>query len=100
MKNIEKSRNTKLGHLHTRRQGLESTEEKSPDTDLEDNSKTNVVIFITVDPSTTKEGKFYSDLCGLFPTTSSRGNKCIYIMYVYDCNAILMTETKNGSDKE
>ena len=52
-----------------------------------------------MDPRTTKEGKIYSDLCGRFHTTSSRDNKYIYIMYVYDCNAILTTEMKNRSDK-
>ena len=35
-----------------------------------------------------------------FTTTSSRGNKYIYVMYVYDFNAILETTTKNKSDKE
>ena len=35
-----------------------------------------------------------------FTTTSSRGNKYIYVMYVYDFNAILETPTKNKSDKE
>ena len=53
-----------------------------------------------MEPSTTKEGKIYSDLCGRFPTTSSRGNNYIYVMYVYDCNTILTTATKNIRDKE
>ena len=60
----------------------------------------NVMFCTTVDPSTTKEGKIYSDLCGRFPTISSRGNKYVYVMYVYDCNAILTTAIKNRSDKE
>ena len=59
-------------HLHIRIQGLQSTKEKPYDTDLEDKSKINVVFFTTVDPSTTKEGKVYSDICGRLPTTSSR----------------------------
>ena len=53
-----------------------------------------------MDPSTTKEGKFYSDICGRFLTTSSRGNTSIHVMHVYDCSAILNTATKNISDKE
>ena len=52
-----------------------------------------------MEPSTTKEGKISSDLCGRLPTTSIRGNKCIYVTYGYDCNAILTKATKNRSDK-
>ena len=33
-KRLEKSRNTTMGQLHMRRQGLQSTNEKPPDTDL------------------------------------------------------------------
>ena len=47
-----------------------------------------------------KEDKIYSYICGRLPTTSSRGNKYIYVMYVYECNAILTIATKNRSDKE
>ena len=89
-----------MGHLRMRRQGLQSTKVKPPDTDLDKNTRTNVVYCTTVDPSTTKKGKIYSDLCRHFPTTSSRGNKYIYVSYVYDCNAILTTAMKNRSDKE
>ena len=39
-----------MGHLHTRRQGLQSTKQKPPDTDLEENIKTNVVFCTTLDP--------------------------------------------------
>ena len=98
-KHLEKSRNTTMGHLHMRRQGLKQSKEKPPDTDLEDNIRTNVVYCTIVDPITTKEGKIYSDLCGHLPTTSSRRKKYIYLIYVYDCNAILTTSIKNRSDK-
>ena len=60
----------------------------------------NVVYYTTVEPSTIKEGNIYSDLCGRFPTTSSRGNKYIYVMYVYDCNVILTTAMKNRGNKD
>ena len=80
-----------MGHLQMRIQGLQLTKEKPPDTDLEDQIKTNVVFCTTVDPRTTKEVKIYSNLCGRFPTASSRGNKYIYAINVYDCNAILNT---------
>ena len=83
-----------------RRQGLQSTKEKNHDIDMDDNIKTNIVYCTTVEPKTTKEGKIYSDLCGRFPTTSSRRNKYIYVIYVYDCNAILATAMNNISEKE
>ena len=89
-----------MGHLHMRRQVLQSAKEKPPDTELEDNIKTNLVYCTTVDHSKNKEGKIYSYLCRLFPTTSSWGNKYIYVMYVYDCNFILTTAIKNRSDKD
>ena len=90
-KHLDKSRNTTIGNLLMRIQGLQLTKDKPPDTDLEDKVKTNLVYCTTVDPSTTKEGKIYSDICRRFPTTSSRGKKYIYVMYVYDCNSILST---------
>ena len=83
-----------------RRQGLQSTKEKPPDTNLEENIKNNVVYFTTVDSIITKEGNIYSDICKRFPTNSRRGNKYIYVIYVYDCNSILATVMKNRSDKE
>ena len=59
-----------------------------------------MVFFTNVDTSMNKEGKIYSNICRRLPTTSRMGNKYIYIMYVYDCNAILTTSMKNRSDKE
>ena len=60
----------------------------------------NIVYFTAVEPSTTKERKIYSDLCRRFHTTSIRGNKYIYVMYVNDCNDILTTAMKNRINKE
>ena len=88
-----------MGHLHMRKQGLKSTKEKPTDIYLEEKIKMNVVYCTTVEPTTTKEGKIYSDICRRFPTTSIRGDKYIYVMYVYDFNAILTTEMKNRSNK-
>ena len=56
-------------------------------------------LWTTVDPSTKNQGKVYSEICGQLPTTSSRGNKYIYVNSVYDCNSILATAMKNRSDK-
>ena len=83
-----------MGQLHMRRKGIQSTRKKPTDTYLEEKCKTNVVFCTAVDPSATKEGKFYSDLCGRFQITSNKGNKYIYVSYVYDCNKILMTKIK------
>ena len=60
-----------------RRQGIQSTIEKPPDTDLEDKCKTNVVFYTTVDLSKTKEGGMYFDICRHFPITSNKDNKYI-----------------------
>ena len=57
-KHIEKSTNTKMGHLHMRIQGLKSTRDIPQDKDMKYKSKTNLVFYTTVDPSTMKEGKF------------------------------------------
>ena len=88
-----------MGHLHMKLQGLESNRKTATDTELEENFKTNVVLCATVEPSTTQEGKIYSDLCGRFPIMTNKGNRYIYVMYVYYCNAIMTNPTKNRSDK-
>ena len=51
------------------------------------NTRAKQMIFCTnVDPSTTKEGTFYSDLCRRFPTTSSKGKNtstsCMYMIVI------------------
>ena len=53
-KHLDESRNTMMGHFHMRRQGLQLTKEKPPDTELEDEITTNVVYCKTMEPSTTK----------------------------------------------
>ena len=89
-----------MGHLHMRRQGMKSTRNRIPDIYLEDRCKTSVVFFTTMDSNPTKEGKFYSYLCVRFPITPKKVNKYIYVIYIYYCNAIIKTATKNRSDKE
>ena len=49
-KHLEKSSNTKTGHLHMIIKRLKSTREKPQDTDLEENSKTNVLFFYNRGP--------------------------------------------------
>ena len=45
-------------------------------------------------------GQIYTDQTGRFPTTSSRGNKYIMILYDYDSNAILAKPLKSKSEGE
>ena len=87
-----------MGDMHMKRQGIQPTNEKPPDTYLWDKIKKNVAFCTTVDSSTTKKGNFYSDLYRRLPTTSRREGKYIYVMHVYGCNSILTTSIKNISD--
>ena len=77
IKNIDKSIDTTMENLQLRRQVLKSTKKKPPDTDLDEKCKTDVVFCNTMDPSTTKEGEIYSNLCGCLPITPNKGNKYI-----------------------
>ena len=45
-------------------------------------------------------GTIYTDLTGAFPVTSARGNKLIYIAYIYDANGILWEPMKSKNDSE
>ena len=53
-----------------------------------------------MDPSITKEGKIYSDLCGRLPVTSNKVNKYIYAMHLYNYIDILRIAIKTRCDKE
>ena len=87
-------------HLQIRLQVLKSTRNKTPHIDLEDKYKTNAVFYTTVDPSTTKEETFYSDLCRCFPSTPQKVNKYIYINHLYDCNTNITTTVNNRVYKD
>ena len=99
-KRINKLINKTMGNLNMIRQVLQPTRKNIIDKNLEDKWKTNVFFCTAVEPSTTKEGQNYSDLCVSFPITPNKGNKYIHVMYVYIFNGILMMEMKNRSDKE
>ena len=90
--------NNILGHLHMRRQGVLLRSKKAPDIDLRDNIKTNLVIFIKVNPSDTNKDKIYSYLRRQFTTMSNKVNRYIYVMYVYYFNATLTVPTKYRSE--
>ena len=89
-----------MGHLHMRRQGLQSTRNKQTYTYLEDKCNTNLFFCTTVDPSIMKEVKSYSNLCWRFPIISSKGNLYIYVIYACGCNSILTTAIKNRKYKQ
>jgi hypothetical protein len=44
--------------------------------------------------------QIYTDLTGIFPTTSLSGNKYILILYDYDSNSALSEPIKNRGDKD
>ena len=45
-------------------------------------------------------GTIYTDLTEAFPVTSARGNKLLYIAYIYDANGILWEPMKSKIDSE
>ena len=51
--------------------------------------------------ATVEQGrKVYTDQTGLFPVTSNQGTKYIFVMYLYDANAIVIETLKDRSEKE
>ena len=99
-KHLPKSPITVLGHLHQQRQNIRSTQ-PPPEPELDSNppsdpgnSRTHLVFSAVADLRT----EIATDLTGLFPITSSMGNKYILVCYVYDCNAILTAPMKSRSE--
>jgi hypothetical protein len=92
-KHLPKSIATSKGHLCHERQGLRSTQPPvtqpkvtfADSKPLEPQTRTNWVFKKPINVT----GQIYSDQTGRFPTTSSRGNKYVMIVYDYDSNAIL-----------
>ena len=109
-KYLEKSIASEKGHMDEERAGTRSTKIKDPRVgkgmlwdDQEDitaipsqeigNERTHH-IYAAVEPIP-ETGQIHTDQTGRFPVISSRGNKYIMIMYVYDANAIMSTPMKN-----
>jgi hypothetical protein len=63
--------------------------------DPEPNERTHWIYAATIEPT----GKIYTDQTGRFPTTSSKGNKYIMVLYDYDSNAILAEPMKSRSEQ-
>ena len=103
LRNLPKSIYTYQGHLHSEKQGLQSTKKQTKQeelTDIQDffppsespNHRTNEVCYAIIDLE--KELGFM-DLTGKFPRKSSRGNEYLLIGYNYDANHIRAIPIKN-----
>ena len=57
-------------------------------------------VYIQMLDVTRMNGTVYTDLTGVLPTTSTRGNKYLDIAYSYDANGILIEAMKSKYDSE
>jgi hypothetical protein len=99
-KHLSKSTSTAKGHLNQQRQNARNTKVKDTkvivtEPDLDHGIKTQFVYAATIDA-----GQIYTDQTGRFPVVSSKGNKCIMILYDYDSNAILAQPIKDRTAPE
>jgi hypothetical protein len=98
-KYLGKSDATAKGHLNQIRQNIRSTQQgveiKAPETEMIQEDKCHYIYATTLEIN-----QIYSDLTGIFPTTSLSGNKHMSILYDYDINIILSVPMKNRGDKE
>jgi hypothetical protein len=82
-KHLKLTPSTAMGHMNQRRQNIRSTskapieKQPTPDTDLGRN--THLVYTVVVD-----QDQLYTDLTGMFPVRSSKGNSYVMVCYVYD----------------
>jgi hypothetical protein len=103
---------TAKGHMVQTRQNTRSTEpkkqKKAPTEEIDDATREDFApkenlpqltheVYETI---TDINSKVYTDLTGRFPTTSSKGNKYILLLYEYDGNAILAEPMKTKEDAE
>jgi hypothetical protein len=98
-KYLGKSDATAKGHLNQIRQNIRSTQQvvkiTAPETEMVQEDKCHYVYATTLGTN-----QIYSDLTGIFPTTSLSGNKYMLILYDYDSNSILSAPMINRGDKE
>jgi hypothetical protein len=84
---------TAKGHMNQIRQNIRSTqpvvEITAPEPDMIQEDKYHYIYAATLETN-----QIYSDLTGIFPTTSLSGNKYILILYDYDSNSILSAPMK------
>jgi hypothetical protein len=99
-KYLSKSTSTAKGHLNEQRQNARTTKIKdaqllNSEADLDHGIKTQYVYAATIDA-----GQIYTDQTGRFPVVSSKGNKCIMLLYDYDSNTILEKPIKDRTAPE
>jgi hypothetical protein len=99
-KHLSKSTATTKGHLNQQRQNARTTQIKTnnagnQESDIDHGIKTQFVYAATIDA-----GQIYTDQTGRFPVVSSKGNKCIIILYDYDSNVILAQPIKDRTAPE
>ena len=107
-KYISKTQVTHMGHMQQIRQNLKSTKKELPiylqnlETEgisIEREEKCGEVYVLVLDVQI-MNGTIYSDLTGVFPVTSARGNKSPFVAYSYDANGILWEPMKSKNDGE
>jgi hypothetical protein len=100
---------TAKGHMAQTRRNTRSTQPKPTPDEENDNTTTEDFAPTYILPQQTNgvyailtelDGNVYTDLTGRFPTTSSKGNKYVLILYEYDGKAILAEPMKSRSDSE
>ena len=96
-----------MGHMHRQRTGVQSTRvtrshnnKQTQHNDNEDYSpphdnKAETTIFCNTIFADSRPGMVYSGQTGRFPVMSYRGHQYIFVMYVYDANAILLRPLKS-----
>ena len=67
--------------------------------DIKKENKCGEVYLMVLDIRRTN-GTIYTDLTGVFPVTSTRGKKLLYIAYSYDANGILWETMKSKNNSE
>jgi hypothetical protein len=97
-KYLPKSDAIAKGHINHIRQNIRSTQpavvEPNPESDTVQEDKCNFIYAAIMETN-----QIYTDLTGIFTTTSLSGNKYILIMYDYDSNSVVSAPMKNRGDK-
>jgi hypothetical protein len=102
-KHLKMTPSPAMGHMHQRRQDIHPTSKVSITSDIEDatvtptvlGSKTHLVYALVND-----QGQLYTDLTGIFPVRSSKGNLYVMICCSYDCNYVKSVTMKSRSASE
>jgi hypothetical protein len=93
-----------MGYMNQNRQNIRSISkivevtsvlEDVSVTPVDTDEKTNLVYAVVID-----QGQLYTDLTGIFPVRSSKGNWYVMIVFSYDCNYIKQVAMKSRSASE